>query len=113
MSRDGHRVHEDWDEEQDGDSDEDEAGYEYEARSRQRRRRRQDEEEHGRPQRRRGGWPCLLIGCVGGILIVVLFVIAGVFVVAGNGSIPVPVPGGGIGGVSNTSTFVQKSQQTL
>ena len=112
MSRNRHRGQEDWDEEQNDDSDEDQ--YENEARPRQRTRRRQDEEEdYDQPQRQRGSWPCLLIGCAGGILIVVLLAVAGVFVVAGNGSIPVPVPGGGIGGVSNASTFMQQSQQTL
>lgn len=105
MSRDRHRAQEDWDEEQDDNSDEDDE--EYEAHPRQHRRRRQDEQ----PQRRRGSWPCLLKGCVGGILIVVLLTV--VFVIAGNGSNPVPVPGGSIGGVSNSSTYIQQSQQTL
>ncbi len=114
MSRNRHKEQEDWDEEQDDDSDEDEDQYENEARPRQRRRRRQDEEEeYDRPQRRRGSWPCLLIGCVGGLLIVVLLATVVIFVVAGNGSIPVPIPGGGIGGVSNTSIHMQQSQQTL
>ncbi len=96
-------------EEQDDDSDEDEE--EYEPHPRQYRRRRQDEEEDKRPQRRRGSWPCLLKGCVVGILIVVLLAV--VFVIAGNGSNPVPVPGGSNGGVSNSSTYMQQSQQTL
>jgi hypothetical protein len=109
MSRDRHRAQEDWDEEQDDDSDEDDE--EYEPHPRQHRRRRQDEEEDGQPQRRRGSWPCLLKGCVGGILIIVLLAI--VFVIVVNGSIPVPVPGGSIGRVSNSSTYMQQSQQTL
>jgi len=111
MSRDRHRAQEDWDEEQDDDSDEDDE--EYEPHPRQHRGRRQDEEEDGQAQRRRGSWPCLLKGCVGGILIVVLLTAAIVFVIAGNGSNPVPVPGGSIGGVSNSSTYMQQSQQTL
>ena len=109
MSRDRHRAQEDWDEEQDDDSDEDDE--EYEPHPRQHRGRRQDEEEDEQAQRRRGSWPCLLKGCVGGILIVVLLTVAIVFVIAGNGSIP--VPGGSIGGVSNSSTYMQQSQQTL
>ena len=112
MSRDRHRAQEDRDEEQDDDSDEDDE--EYEPRPRQHRRRRQDEEEEDeQPQRRWGRWPCLLKGCVGGFLIVVLLAIAVVFVIASNSSNPVPVPGGSIGGVSNSSTYVQQSQQTL
>ncbi len=80
-----------------------------------RRRRYRDEEEEDEPRRGRGSWSCLLLGCVGGVLIVVLLVIAGAFVVAGNGSLPVslPVPGGSSGTGGNAAVHMQQSQQAV
>jgi len=110
---------EDWDEEDADFEEENEVEDEVDRSSRvyrgRRGRRRDDDEEEEEPQRRRGSWSCLLIGCAGGVLIVVLLAIAGVFVVAGNGSLPVPlpVPGVGVGGSSKSSLFMQQSQQTV
>lgn len=104
MSRDSNRSQEYWDEEYEEED---------EPRPRQRRRLRRDdeEEEYDQPQRRRSGWSYLLIGCFGGILILVLLAVVGVFGVPGN--VPVPVPGGGAGSTSNSSARTQQDQQTL
>ena len=104
MSRDSNRRQEYWDEESDDDADEPRL------RRPARRRQQDEEEEYDQPQRRRSGVSCLLIGCVGGVLLLVLLAVVGVFVAGGN----VPLPTSGVVGVgSSSSAYMQPNQQTL
>src|SRR3989442_8989299 len=102
MSKDRAKSQEDWEEEPGESSYEDE----YEEHPRRRRRHRQDDDEYDRPRRRRGRWSCLLVGCLGGILLIVLLGVASVVMVANNVPLPGPVRGiGGIGGGGNSQTY--------
>ncbi len=107
MSKDRTKSQEDWEEEPGEDAYEDE----YEEHPRRRRRHRQDDDEHDRPRRRRGRWSCLFIGCLGGILLIVLLGVASVVMVANN--VPLPGPVGGIGGGGNSQTYTLQNSQSL
>jgi hypothetical protein len=112
MSRDRYRAEEDWEDEEDGDDD----YVEEKEYSKLQRQRTRGQHRTGR----RGGWSCLFIGCLGGIVLTILLIAAVIFVASGTGSTQIshllpalPVPGGSVGGSSSTSTYMQKSQQTL
>jgi len=136
MSRDRYRGQEDWEDEEDSDFDEyEEEEEEYRKpgsrnpawgagnpiyRGTRRSKGRDESRPYEGQRRRRGSWPCLLIGCASGMLLAVLLAVAGVFVAADTGSTQIshlvpalPVPGGSSGDSSNASMFTQKSQQTL
>lgn len=70
-----------------------------------------------RPQRKRRRWPFLLLGCFGGVLLVVLAMAVLVFVAISRTAGTIPLPGGsgsvpGIGG-NNPSAFTNKVTRLL
>ncbi|HLI06658.1 MAG TPA: hypothetical protein VKV40_08830 [Ktedonobacteraceae bacterium] len=73
-----------------------------------------------RPRRRRRTWPILLLGCLGGILLVVVAIAVLIFVAVNRTVGTMPLPGGipgsvpvpGIGG-NNPSTFTKTDVQLL
>jgi len=72
------------------------------------RRRRYDEEAELHPRRRRRArWPFLLMGCAGGIVIVVIAAAVGIFTLSSSLST------GGLGSVGNAQTFTSTNQQQL
>jgi hypothetical protein len=70
-----------------------------------------------RPQGKRRRWPFLLLGCFGGVLLVVLAIAVLVFVAISRTAGTIPLPGGssnvpGIGG-NNPSAFTNKVTRSL
>src|SRR5579859_998314 len=105
MTRDKARTPEDWDEDEYANNDDEYSPGEsyYPA---QRHRRPQYKQ-----QRKRSVWPWLLLGCAGGVILIVLAAVVIVLVAVrsatNGGSIPA------IPGVPNQSTYSNSNQQTL
>jgi len=98
MSRESDEAQEYWEEPSDDD---------YELHPRKRRRRYDEEAEFHPRRRRRARWPFLLMGCAGGIVIVVIAAAIGILTLSSN------LPTGGLGNVGNAQTFTRKNQQQL
>src|SRR5215467_15640766 len=98
MSRDSNRTQEYQEEPSDD-------GYELHPRKR---RRRYDEEEEFHPlRRRRARWPFLLMGCAGGIVIVIIAAAIGIFTLSNS------LPTGGLGSVGSSQMYSSTNRQPL
>jgi hypothetical protein len=104
MSRDKARTPEDWD-------DDEYAHYDDEYSPRESYYPSQRRRPQYRQQRKRSVWPWLLLGCAGGVILIVLtaviIVLVAVRTATNGGSIPA------IPGVPNQTTYSNTSQQTL